>query len=64
LYEEYIHLSFVLDLTVGLPVNQQECFIGKIRKLLHGEVMRIGGSFRSGRPPVKRHPDPSSFVWG
>jgi hypothetical protein len=26
-------------------------------------VMRIGGSFRSGRPPVKRHPDPSSFVW-
>jgi hypothetical protein len=27
-------------------------------------VMRIGGSFRSGRPPVKRHPDPSSFVWG
>src|SRR6266480_4579701 len=46
LHEEYVHLSFVpLDLTVGLPVNQQEGFIGKIRKLLHGEMMWISGGF-------------------
>ncbi len=50
LHEKYVRLSFMpLDLTVGLPVNQQEGFIGKIRKLLHGKMMWISGSFRTKR---------------
>ena len=28
-------------------MNQQERIIGKIRKLLYGEMMSIGGSFRA-----------------
>ncbi len=50
LHEKYVRLSFMpLDLTVGLPVNQQEGFIGKIRKLLHGKMMWISGSFGTKR---------------
>ena len=51
MYKKYVHLGFVpLDLTVSFPVNQQKPFVWKIRKLLHGEMMWIGGSFRTKCP--------------
>ncbi len=42
--EENVSLSFMpLGRAVGLPANQQGAVIGKIRNLLHGKVVRIGG---------------------
>src|SRR6266567_6902166 len=48
LHEENVDLSFMqFRLTVGIAVNQDEVFVGKILELIDGKTMGISGGLRA-----------------